>query len=244
VDARDEPERRRLSFGAAADLYDSARPSYPPDAARWMLGEAPCRVADIGAGTGIFTRVLAELGHDVLAVEPDERMRRRLLERNPGIVAVAGSAESLPLPDASLDAVTAAQAHHWFANDGAHEEIARVLRPGGVFARIGNRRDESVDWVAELGRRAHLADGTRSGSTVTTTGLGPRFGPPEQAEFRHSTMLDRHGLIALVRSRSEYLVASEEKQRWIVEAIHDLVDRLPERFELPYVTVAMRAVRI
>src|SRR6202034_3215475 len=78
-------EQRRTSFGSAAGLYDASRPSYPPEAVRWMLGETPLRVVDLGAGTGIFSRLVASLGHDVVAVEPDAGMRARLAEMSPGV---------------------------------------------------------------------------------------------------------------------------------------------------------------
>src|SRR6266516_2596897 len=155
-------QRRRSSFGAAADLYDRIRPSYPPEAVRWLLGDEPRRVVDLGAGTGIFSRVLASLGHEVLAIEPDEGMRAKLASTSPGVTALPGSAESIPLADESVDAVVAAQAYHWFDHDAAHAEIARVLRPGGVFGPVWNVRDESVDWVAELTRQASLDDGSGS----------------------------------------------------------------------------------
>lgn len=234
-------DERRLSFGPAADLYDAVRPAYPVEAARWMLGDASCRVADLGAGTGIFTRVLAGLGHDVVAVEPDREMLAKLREQTPGVEALEGSAESIPLPDGSLDAVTAAQSHHWFANDAAYAEIARVLRPGGLFAPVSNRRDESVAWVAALSELTDAVDGTGSGWPPDD--FGPCFGPVERAEFSHATTLDADGLVLLVQSRSHYLVASPERQRRVVEDVRELASRLPERFELPYVTTAQRARR-
>jgi SAM-dependent methyltransferase len=235
-------DERRLSFGPAADLYDSVRPTYPVEAARWMLGEKPCRVADLGAGTGIFTRILAGLGHDVIAIEPDAGMLAKLRGQTPGVEALEGSAEAIPLPDASLDAVTAAQSHHWFANEAAHAEIARVLRPGGVFAPISNRRDESVEWVAELSVLTDAVDGTTSGWPPDD--FGRCFEAVERAEFRHVTTLDADGLVLLVQSRSHYLVASPERQRRVVADVRELASRLPERFELPYVTTAQRAKRI
>ena len=119
------------SFGAAADLYDRIRPHYPLDALRWALGEQPRRIVDLGAGTGILTRQLLELGHQVIAVEPDAEMRRQI-----GGDARAGDATAIPVGDGSQDAVTAGQAYHWFAGEPAHAEIARVLRPGGWFVPI------------------------------------------------------------------------------------------------------------
>jgi SAM-dependent methyltransferase len=241
VDADAQIEQRRLSFGPAADLYDAARPSYPAEAVRWMLGEAPCRVVDLGAGTGIFSRLLASLGHDVVAVEPDEGMRNKLAARSPALTTLAGSAEAIPLPDGSVDAVTAAQSHHWFDNETAHAAIARVLRAGGVFAAIWNVRDESVPWVKELSqlldRRDTLAH--REGRK----NFGPLFAAPEQTEFSHRVEYTAETLVSLARSRSRYLVATEHEQREIIAAVRALTERLPERFELPYITVAVRAVR-
>ena len=234
--------RRSRSFGAAADLYDAVRPSYPPEAARWLLGERPCRVADLGAGTGIFTRVLVGLGHDVVAVEPDDEMRRKLSERTPAIRALAGSAEAIPLADASLDAVTAAQAHHWFDQPAAFAEIARVLRPGGVYGVLANRRDESVAWVSELTRVAQLVEGSRTGHDDGDD-FGPHFSTPERAEFAHSTTLDLETLVGLIQSRSNYLVASTAERQRIEAGVRALGAGLPEQFELPYLTLVLRARR-
>jgi SAM-dependent methyltransferase len=246
MEASDMLEARRLSFGAAAELYDSARPPYPPEAARWMLGARRCRVADLGAGTGIFTRLLVALGHDVVAVEPDPGMRARLRERSPEIEVVAGSAEEIPLADASLDAVTAAQSHHWFNHAGAHAEIARVLRPGGVFAPIWNLRDDSVGWVAELAAAARLSEdnaGEARRREREHGDFGPLFDTPETAEFRHTVVYDAETLLALVRSRSQYLVAPPEEQEQISQAVRLLTSRLPARIELPYLTRALKARR-
>ena len=237
------PDPRARSFGAAADLYDAVRPTYPAEAVRWLLGDERLRIADVGAGTGIFTRVLAGLGHDVVAVEPDEAMRRKLRERTPGVEALAGSAEALPFPDASLDAVTAAQAHHWFDGDRALAEIARVLRPGGIYGPLANDRDESVAWVAELSRVAGLRDGTNA-DPEDDADFGPWFGAPERGEFRHSTELDLETLVRLVQSRSIYLVASPAERRRTDAAVRALGRQLPDRFELPYVTVVLRARRL
>jgi SAM-dependent methyltransferase len=240
----DAIERRRLSFGPAADLYDSVRPSYPVEAVRWMLGSTPRRVADLGAGTGIFSRVLASLGHEVVAVEPDAAMRRKLVARSPGVEALAGSAEAIPLDAESVDAVTAAQSHHWFNRDEAYAEIARVIRPGGVFGPIWNVRDESVDWVAELSQRVGLEDGTASSRLrQRRTEFGPRFEPAQAAEFRHSVSLDAATLLELIQTRSRYLTAEADEQARIRTTVAELTSRLPERFELPYLTWALRASR-
>ncbi|GAA1821105.1 hypothetical protein GCM10009682_46530 [Luedemannella flava] len=96
------------------------------------LGDAGPGIVDLGAGTGIMTRVLVGLGYDVTAVEPDPLMRARLPAASPGVTALAGSAEAIPLPEGAVDGMVAAQAYHWFDPDRARAEIARVLRPGGT----------------------------------------------------------------------------------------------------------------
>jgi SAM-dependent methyltransferase len=246
-----EFDRSRLSFGSAADVYDAYRPTYPPEAARWMVGDAPVRVADLGAGTGIFSRVLAGLGHDVVAVEPDHDMARRLAEVSPGVTVLEAPAEKIPLPDASVDAVTAAQAWHWFDNDAARAEVARVLRPGGVVARISNWEDVSVDWVEEwwgaVGgkRRNRQTQVDRSGRFGDNwVRFGRLFSEPERERFPHGVDRDADELVGYITSRSHYLIADEDEQRRIVETTREVAGRLPARFELPYVAVASRARKL
>ena len=141
-------------FSSQADTYARGRPDYPAELGDWLrgaLGLAPGKtVVDLGAGTGKFTRLLLTSGASVTAVEPVDAMRAQLSAKLPEVRAVHGSAESMPLPDASVDAVVCAQAFHWFANTAAMREIARVLKPGGRLGLIWNVRDESVGWVARL----------------------------------------------------------------------------------------------
>jgi SAM-dependent methyltransferase len=241
VNREAEIERRRLSFGSAAALYDSARPSYPAEAARWILGDEPVRVADMGAGTGIFSRVLAGLGHEVVAVEPDPGMRAAMLAHDPAFEVVEGSGEAIPLPDRSVDAVTAAQSFHWFDNAAAHAEIARVLRPGGHLGVVWNVRDESLDWVAELGRTAGLEDGTRNPDHLEPITLPAAFAPAERGVFPHTTTLTRDQLLLVVQSRSQYIIATDDEKAEMKAAVGRIADGLPDTFELPYVAVAFRA---
>ena len=132
-------------FTAAAEVYERARPGYPDEAVAWVaerLGIGPGRdVLDLAAGTGKLTRQLVPLGACIVAVEPIDAMRAQLERVVPGVEAVAGTAEAIPLPDASVDAVTCAQAAHWFRADEAAREIRRVLRPGGGLALLWNVRD-------------------------------------------------------------------------------------------------------
>jgi len=234
---------RSRSFGSAAELYDRVRPSYPVEAARWLLGDAPRRVVDLGAGTGKFSRLVASLGHDVVAVEPDAAMLRTLEATSRGVKTLLGSAEGIPVPDASVDAVVAAQSYHWFASDEARAEIARVLRAGGVFGPIWNTRDDSVPWVAELTRSVLQDDGASSDHTGIGS-FGTLFGAVERAEFRHSAIQTRESLRDLVRSRSKYLVGDANERREMDETVATITRELPASFELPYITIAYRAARL
>ena len=150
----EERLRRGSSFGGAAAAYAEHRPDYAEAAVRWALepvwDRRPVRVVDIGAGTGKLTATLVGLGTEVTAVEPDPQMLAELRRAMPEVRSVPGSAEEMPLPDASVDSVLAGQAMHWFDLDRAMPEIARVLRPGGVLAGLWNVDDDRVGWVAGL----------------------------------------------------------------------------------------------
>jgi SAM-dependent methyltransferase len=143
-------EARATSFGQVADDYDRLRPGPPAEALDWLV-PADCQVAvDVGAGTGLFSRALASRAGQVTAVEPDERMRAVLAARSPGVLAVAGRGEAIPLPDGCADAVFVSSAWHWLNHEVAVPEIARVLRDGGRLGVIWTSRDHRVDWVARL----------------------------------------------------------------------------------------------
>ncbi|MFI6256383.1 class I SAM-dependent methyltransferase [Micromonospora zamorensis] len=238
-----------LSFGAAAADYDRFRPRYPEPAVRWALDGlgSSARIVDLGAGTGILTRGVLALGHEVTPVEPDPAMRAQLAAATPGLTALAGGAESVPLPDEVADAVVVGQAYHWFDRELAHIEIARVLRPGGTFAPIWNMRDDRVDWVAELGRIAHLGD--NAGNVIERyTDFGPAFEPIELGEFYHHTTLTPDDIVAMLHTRSYWLTAPAERRATIDQELRELLATHPElagreTVELPYRTMVLRARR-
>ncbi|MCX5068026.1 class I SAM-dependent methyltransferase [Micromonospora lupini] len=237
-----------LSFGAAASDYDRFRPHYPEAAIRWALdGLRDARIVDLGAGTGILTRDVQALGHQVVPVEPDPGMRAQLAHSTPGTTALAGSAEAVPLPDGAADAVLVGTAYHWFDREPAHAEIARVLRPGGTFAPVWNIRDDHVDWVAELGRIAHLDD--RSGTMVVRyADFGPAFEAIETREFTHRTTLTPDEVRGMIRTRSYWLTASDADRQRVEGELTDLLTNHPalagrETVELPYRTLVLRARR-
>jgi SAM-dependent methyltransferase len=143
-------ELRATSFGQVADDYDRLRPEPPDEALDWLV-PPDCAVAvDIAAGTGLFTRALQARVTQVIAVEPDERMRAVLAARSPGVRAVAGRGEAIPVPDASADGAFVSSAWHWLDPGQAVPEIARVLRDGGRLGVIWTGRDRRADWVSEL----------------------------------------------------------------------------------------------
>jgi SAM-dependent methyltransferase len=239
----DPTQRHARSFGSVAQRYDRYRPGYATAAVVWALGERPLRVADIGAGTGILTRLLQRLGHQVIAVEPDDLMRGRLAEVSPGSTALAGTAEDIPLPDRSVDAVVAGQAYHWFDAVRAPAEIARILRPDGVFAALWNDADLSAPWTVrfmEIIDGVGAADGARPRSD-----FGKLFGPVLTAEFRHEIWLTPDELVALATTRSPYLVASALGKEQLVAAVRQLIAGSElagrERFPMPHVTQVHRA---
>lgn len=239
------PDRAR-SFGVAAAAYDVHRPSYPPEAMRWALGAQPRTVVDLGAGTGIMSRLLLHLGHDVIAVEPDAAMRGRLSAASPDVTCLAGSAEAIPLADASVDAVVAAQAYHWFDQERAHVEIARVLRASGPFAPVWNIRDTDIPWVADLKRlndRLDGAVGTHAGWHLDAD-FGPLFTPIERRVFDHTMRLTADDVVAMIHTRSSYLTAAPEQRAQFDGDLRDLLADHPPTFDVPYKTVAYRARRV
>ena len=244
------PEPARLGFGAGADAYQRGRPSYPPDVVSYVVSRmrmrtpADATVLDLAAGTGIFTELLAPHVQRVVAVEPVESMRTKIT----GAAAVMdGTAESIPLEDGSVDAVTVAQAFHWFRFDEALAEIARVLRPGGSLALVWNRRDESVPWVASMSEvmrwREHQIsayDRTDWPSVIGASGL---FGAVEHRAFAWEHMIDRATLAERVRSVSYIAAMPPDDRESVVAAVLALAAEFPEPFPLPYNTLVWCTTR-
>jgi ubiquinone/menaquinone biosynthesis C-methylase UbiE len=141
---------RGLQFGTVAENYDLYRPS-PPESARKLAGDLRgLDVLDVGAGTGKLTRFLQSLGATVSVIEPDDEMRKVLTRRSPEVRVLQGQAESVPVPDASFDAVFSSSAWHWFVQPDATNELARVLRNNGVLQVWWNGFSRDVPWMVEL----------------------------------------------------------------------------------------------
>jgi SAM-dependent methyltransferase len=248
------------SFGAAAAAYAEHRPDYAQAAVRWALERAPGpRVLDLGAGTGKLTATLVASGADVIAVEPDPAMLTELRRTLPAVRALPGSAEAVPLPDASVDAVLAGNAMHWFDMAVAGPEIARVLAPGGVLAGLWNVIDNRVDWVAGLARVGGSAaigprdtlGGWRAATAdmhLPRTGLVAPFGSPEQAEFPHGQRRTGDSLVATIATRAGLLVMPGQEQQATLGRIRAFLASRPEtargEFTLPMLTGVLRVRRM
>ena len=243
-------DARATSFGAQAGSYELARPDYPFEAVAWMLEHLPHgsrRIADVGAGTGKLTRVLTKAPDaEVVAIDPDAEMLAALRRSVPGVPTFSGTAEHLPLPDASLDAVVLAQAWHWVDPVAGSAEVGRVVRAGGVLGLIWNIRDERTDWVRRLTGIMH-----GSAAEQMLSGSGPEvaapFGPLTSQEWEWTRPMTRAQLHDLATSRSYVITASEAERTRIRREMDELFDELGVHgdavIELPYVTRAYRAVR-
>ncbi len=232
------------AFAEVAGAYERGRPGYPEDAVRWLVGDEPLDVVDLGAGTGKLTRALVVLGHRVTAIEPLPEMLEQLPAAAPGAFAILGSAEIIPLPDAHTDAVTCAQSFHWFDHAVALPEIARVLRPGGRLALVWNSRDDRDAWMARL---SEIIGNETVGENVVFPPLEESglFGPVETARFTFEQVLDRETLLDLVLSRSYCAKLPPAERKPVLKAVGRLYDETagPDGVRLPYVTECFRTAK-
>ena len=239
-------EELRTAFGSVAADYAALRPGYPAEVVPFLVGERPRRVLDLGAGTGLLTDVLVAAGHEVVAVDIAAPMLDHLRSRHPGVRTEVGGAEAIPLADASVDAVVAGQAAHWFRPEPAAAELRRVLEPGGVVGFVWNTRDERVPWVRALGTaleaeaRGHEAD----------QGVVEEFAAalPADVAVLESTVvqvLTPEQVVAGIGTRSYVAVKDAAGRAAFLDGIRDLLAGHPdtrgrEVLELPYTTRAYR----
>jgi len=224
-------------FSAAAEVYERARPAYPDAAVTWMaerLGIGPGRdVLDLAAGTGKLTRQLVPFGARIVAVEPIEAMRAELERAVPGVEALAGTAEAIPLPDESVDAVTCAQAFHWFRADEAVREIRRVLRPGGGLALLWNGRDLDDQKHARVDEllaphRHEFPSGEEHWRAV--------LGSVEHRTWRHSQTLTLEEYVDRVASTSFVAAMPAAERRELLNEARDALDGFSEPLDVRYLT--------
>jgi len=238
----DSRRERSLSFGSEAAAYERGRPSYPPEAIDWLLPPGARDVLDLGAGTGKLTTRLVERGLDVVAVDPIAEMLELLTSALPETPALLGTAEQIPLPDNSVDAVLVAQAWHWFDPEQAIAEVARVLRPGGRLGLVWNTRDERLGWVKDLGRIIGHEDDRFSESVS----LPEPFTDLERKHVEWTSYLTPQALIDLVASRSYCITQPAAVRTQTLAEVRELLNTHPALanstgLALPYITVGIRA---
>jgi ubiquinone/menaquinone biosynthesis C-methylase UbiE len=237
-------ETARRGFASAAQVYEESRPGYPDEAVDWLVAQlelGPGRtVVDLAAGTGKLTRLLARSGAAVIAIEPVDEMRAALATTAPEADARAGTAERTGLPDASADAVTVAQAFHWFDGPAALAEIHRVLKPGGRLAVVYNVRDLSDPVqraVDELVNR--YRGGTpshRSGRWHTALEETNLFRPATKHALPNIQEVDAELLVRRVASVSFISELPQPERRRVLDAAREIAAQQPARFPFPYTT--------
>jgi SAM-dependent methyltransferase len=216
--------QKSRSFDRAAVEYERGRPGWPPAVCDLLPLDAKATVLDLGAGTGKLTRMLADRYARVIAVEPLGALRTILAQRVPAADVRDGVAEHIPVGDAEVDGVFAGQAFHWFANDAAVGEIARVLRPGGVLALLWNRSDEPSPLPEAYRRRlSELHDEGRSPRIDEHILERFPFGEEHDGVVRHEQVSSRDDVLAFAASVS--WIASREDREDVLE---ELAGLLPE----------------
>jgi len=206
-------------------------------------------VLDLAAGTGKLTRSLVALGHRVTAVEPDPQMLAELRAYVPAVTAHQAGAEEIPLPDASVDAVLVGQAIHWFDQERALPEIARVLRPGGPLATLSNADDDRVDWIAGLGKVSptQVSFLGWTYNAVRRIQPHPAFSEPQSADFAHRQRRTAASLLATIATHSHMLVLEAAEREAAERRISDYLLSRPEtaqgEFDLQLVTRVQRCER-
>jgi SAM-dependent methyltransferase len=235
-----------LAFGAKANDYEKGRPEYPPSAINWLIEalriNSGSTVVDLAAGTGKLTRLLLPTGARVIAVEPVTGMREVLSTVVPAAEVLEGTAEQLPLPNGSADAVSVGQAFHWFRGHEALAEIYRVLAPQGRLGLIWNRHDLDQPIHAEL---AKVMDSHRattpsqdSGAWKTAFRETRLFGPLTEQDFRMEQVVDESQLVARVLSVSFMAALPADQQASIAEEVSEIAGRFGHPVVLRYTTRA------
>jgi ubiquinone/menaquinone biosynthesis C-methylase UbiE len=222
--------------------YERYRPDYAAEAVDWLLNEAKlaagARVVDLAAGTGKLTRLLVGAGCKVTAVEPSTAMRSKLAETVPSARALDGRAESIPLPDASVECVTVAQAFHHFQTGAALPEIHRVLRPRGTLALFWNVYEKNGGVQGELDRiidryidptcAVHAAFGAWPRAFEETR----HFEPAGQRSFPTVHRLPSEHLATVMATSSDVASLPAELRDALLGEIRALARTLPELIEM------------
>lgn len=244
---RFRPGRRQelaAAFHDGGERYERIRPGYPPDLVDWLVADAAGRVVDLGAGTGKFTEHLVRRGLQVHAVDPSADMLAQLRWRLPEVRCHTCGAETLPFANASVNAMFAAQAWHWFDVTATSAEVCRVLDTGGTLGLIWNQLDVRQSWVHRLSRIIHAGDVHREGFRPP---VGPGLELLESRSLAWQQQITTVGLAELAQSRSYYLRAPDPMRAKMLTNLdwylHEHLGFTPgQTLKLPYITTAWRAV--
>ncbi len=225
---------RRGAFGSVAGEYDRLRSGPPPEALDWMVPPDATVALEIGAGTGILTRLLVERIAHVTAVEPDARMRAVLSSTTAGADVREGVAEELPAETSSCDLVIAASAWHWVDEARAVPEVARVLRTGGRLALVWSGPDRSVDWMRSLWaggivfspEEREAVDRERGRRRIVNLEAGgPNpFHEPETSRFRWTKPMTRENLVALANTYSVVITMDDAAREEHLSSMRRFLD--------------------
>jgi SAM-dependent methyltransferase len=237
---------RSRSFETVAADYERHRPEYPEQALRWaveQLGLAPgARVLDVGAGTGKLARGLVGLGFAVAAVEPGAPMLQQLRAAIPEAEAFEAAAESIPLPDESVDAAFAGQAYHWFDRERAVPELHRVIGPGGGLALLWNWWDERDPLQRELG--PVVGFGGHRPYADEELPAAPWFREVGRTVVDSAEDSSPESVVAHLATTSMFLTMdADERERRLAE-VHELASRYGERFSVPRQTFVFAFERL
>lgn len=244
-------------FARAAGTYTASRPGYPDAAADWLRDqvgvEAGSVVAEVGAGTGKFTALIAGLGADAIAIDPVPEMLAELRVRLPDVRTEIASANALPFDDANFDTVICATAFHWFASAEVLAEFHRVLRPGGALGLIWNVRDTSIGWAAELSAltNRHQGDAPRESEAAWRAFFpAPGFSPLRTTRMRYVHRGSPEDVIVGRTLTTSFIAALPDAEKAaLADEIRALIARTPElagqtEIDFPYVTMGYDCRRL
>jgi SAM-dependent methyltransferase len=219
---------RGLKFGTVAEQYDRYRPS-PPESAAELLGDIRgLDVLEVGAGTGKLTRFLVGLGANVSVIEPDDEMRKVLVRQSPEVTVLLGSAESVPVADASFDAIVSSSAWHWFTQPDATNELARVMRDNGMLHVWWNGFSRNVPWMAELTNMRERENDVNRRPRGWRAELDPNGPFVDARDFTLHWELPRSAgeVVGYFGTHSGVIVGGEEFERTLEERVRSRLHEL------------------
>lgn len=226
----EEKAQRSGSFGSVAEHYERYRPGPGGEAVDWVLDGRSGLAVDLGAGTGALTRLLVDRVDEVVAVEPDERMRAVLAAQVPGARAVEGKGEAIPLPDGCAAAVLASSSWHWMEPVQTLSEVSRVLVPGGALGAMwtgpnpeGPLMEQGRQMLAGSAATAGLAVDMGRPVSSLAIAAGAPFGAVEHEVFKWDVALSADDVIGLLGTMSWIITMEEDRRQRLLDEARRLL---------------------